>query len=275
MNKTILTSVGLVSAGVATGSVCTYFGVRGRLKKKYQDIADEEIASVKRTYALLRKEGEFSDPEKAVQAYRENVKGLEYASEQATGAAFEAEVEQDIQAVADRGKEVVRSIFDDDTERAIGEALQNDDVDRLDQILSIQESARREAEDPSSDEAEEETRFDELEARNPQKPFHISKDEYFDYSNEFDKLTITYYEGDDTLTDDKEQVIRNLEEVVGRDNLSKFGQDSEDKNITYVRNEKLRTDYEIILDTSSYTSVVLGIPDETPGPRIRRMRDDE
>lgn len=110
------------------------------------------------------------------------------------------------------------------------------------------------------------------EERNPDEPYVISVDEYMNDHEEYDKNTVTYFEADDVLVDEREQVIPDVEQTVGTDSLTKFGHMSNDNKVVYVRNERLEADFEILLDTRSYSETVLGIREEK---EIRRMRGED
>ncbi|MFI5344389.1 MAG: hypothetical protein ACHQUC_09240, partial [Chlamydiales bacterium] len=73
-----------------------------------------------------------------------------------------------------------------------------------------------------------------------------------------DKVTLTYYDGDDVLSDVNEKMLSSSEEMIG-DALLHFGEQSEDPDIVYVRNIKLGCEYEIIRIHNSYETVVLGV----------------
>lgn len=94
--------------------------------------------------------------------------------------------------------------------------------------------------------------------RNRKVPYVIREDEYFENDTGFDQKTLTYFKGDDTLCDDADQIIEDVEATVGKANLDTFGRISNDPNVTYVRNEKLRVEYEIVLDHQNYGEVVAG-----------------
>lgn len=90
------------------------------------------------------------------------------------------------------------------------------------------------------------------------KPHVISHDQFHvDEEPPYRKLTITYYEGDQVLVDDREVPIRNSADIGGKDFSSRFGQDSDDPNIVYIRNHRLETDFEIVKDERSYVEVIL------------------
>lgn len=104
-----------------------------------------------------------------------------------------------------------------------------------------------------------------------EEPFVISREDFDDTYAHFDKITITYYEQDDVLADSQDEVIPDIESVVGYEALCRFGDMSDDDNIVYVRNGRLGSDYEIILAQESYTESVLGIVHDKP--LIPRRRD--
>lgn len=90
---------------------------------------------------------------------------------------------------------------------------------------------------------------------NPDGPFVIQRDEYEDDEADFIQSTLTYYQGDNILADDHDVPIYNHHLVVGD---LKFGHGSDDPNIVYVRNGKLRAEYEIVLDRGHFSVEVLG-----------------
>lgn len=92
-----------------------------------------------------------------------------------------------------------------------------------------------------------------------EKPFVISREEFDEGYPHFDKITITYYAEDDVLADEQDEIITDIEAVVGYDSLSRFGDMSDDDCVVYVRNGRLGADYEIILTQESYSESVLGI----------------
>lgn len=117
-------------------------------------------------------------------------------------------------------------------------------------------------------------------------PYIISHDEYFGTEEEFEKVSIVYFEGDDTLADERNQVIQDVEYAVGQRHLEMYGprwEDvtrSEDPEIVYVRNTNLSTDFEIARDPAKYQVAILSmdpadLDDYVPRPRPQRMRDSD
>lgn len=90
----------------------------------------------------------------------------------------------------------------------------------------------------------------------------LTREEFFTNQHDFEERQLTYYDGDDVLCDNADQMITDVVQQIGTDCLSKFGYGSEDENTVYVQNEGLRTVYEIIRTDGKYSEVVLGLSDE-------------
>lgn len=63
---------------------------------------------------------------------------------------------------------------------------------------------------------------------------------------------------DRVVTDTDYEIVEDVDNLVGDESLDHFGEFEEDS--VYVRNERLKCDYEILLDTRKYTDVVGEIP---------------
>lgn len=94
-------------------------------------------------------------------------------------------------------------------------------------------------------------------------PYVISRQEFDEEMLSFDKVTLLYYDLDDTLTDEQDVLISDVCIVIGDDALSNFGNMSEDPRTVFIRNEKFGTDYEVIKVYQSYKESVLGIIEDT------------
>lgn len=83
-----------------------------------------------------------------------------------------------------------------------------------------------------------------------------------EYANDwrFEKCAITYYIGDETLADEDETMIDDVEYTVSWEALRILVE--EDLDAVYVRNEKLGIDYEITPNARKYSEEVLGLFDE-------------
>lgn len=97
-------------------------------------------------------------------------------------------------------------------------------------------------------------------------PYPISL-ETFEDDKIYPKSQLIFYSGDEVLVDKKGNVILNYETFLGKDLINMFGQLSEDKDLVYIRNEKLRADYHIIMVDESFNG-----EDEDEDPRMKRAK---
>lgn len=86
-------------------------------------------------------------------------------------------------------------------------------------------------------------------------PPYIIPPEEFDMEDDYDTMSLTYYT-DGVLADDDGNVIEDRENTVGEEFADHFGDYAEDPDTVFVRNERLRTDYEICMDYRPYSAVV-------------------
>ena len=70
---------------------------------------------------------------------------------------------------------------------------------------------------------------------------------------DYETISLTYY-ADDILTDSDDEVIDDVESVIGHFALSAFGEYEDDS--VYVRDDRLKIDYEILRDLRNYSDVV-------------------
>jgi multidrug efflux pump subunit AcrA (membrane-fusion protein) len=256
-----------VSVGsAAAGAGVTYFITKKRITAKAEARANEEIKSVKERYALLRKEGKYSDPATAIRAYEGREQELHEAVRVAELAAVYS-AESDVEEAKQTLQERIR------TAQEVEEAVLNDEAPS--EFVQPEKFA---------DEVEVRNIFDheqepEVEVKaKPDKtrPYLIPEEEYMedDEVSGYSKLTITYWEEDDTLCDEREAIIPDIEGTVGAINLHSFDESgSKAKDVIYVRNDRLKADYEIVRVKQSYSKVVLGLRDEDRfQPRMRRNR---
>lgn len=98
-------------------------------------------------------------------------------------------------------------------------------------------------------------------------PIHvISLEEYNENEPSFQQETLTWYAGDETLTDAREDIIEDHTNIIGQHALARFGDVSEDENVVHVRNTALMVDYEIVRSMGTYQQEVLG---EEPEDKTR------
>lgn len=84
-------------------------------------------------------------------------------------------------------------------------------------------------------------------------PYIIAPEDFGEFSD-YDKVSLSYY-ADGILADDNDGILEHVVETVGLDFFSHFGEYEEDS--VFVRNDELKTDYEILLDPRKYSDVVI------------------
>lgn len=86
-------------------------------------------------------------------------------------------------------------------------------------------------------------------------------------------IPLVFYMGDETLCDDREQLISNPEEVVGEASLVRLveGGPGAENGVIFIRNLKTMLNYEVVLDAGKYSETVLGIFEKN----LDKGEDDE
>lgn len=81
-------------------------------------------------------------------------------------------------------------------------------------------------------------------------PYVIAPEEYDE--NGYKTMSLTFW-SDGVVTDEANFPIDDIEETIGEDSLTHFGEYEDDS--VFVRNDRLRTDYEILMDTRRFVDV--------------------
>lgn len=187
MNRNVLYFVAFV-AGAAAGTLATWQFA----KKKYEQIAQEEIASVKETFAKR---------EKARRDISENKPEPE-------------------------PKLTIKDVFESkptlEEQRQAYKQLLND-------TNYISPEVKRQ----------------------PTMPYVISPEDFGEL-DDFERFTLTYYK-DGVLVDEVGDVIHDWLDLVSPDYFDHFGEFEDDA--VYVRNPKLKCDYEILYDERNYEDI--------------------
>lgn len=192
MNK--ITSFMMFIFGAAVGSVVTW----QYTKKKYEQIAQEEIASVKETFSKLEVKSKDNETEK-----NNNVRTI-------------VERAKDRPSVVEYAAKLRKQGY-----------TNYSDTDSL-----------------SEEEVDENMIID--------KPYVISPDEFGEFYD-YDTISLTYY-ADQVLADEDDELVEDIEETVGFESLNAFGEYEDDA--VFVRNDRLKCDYEILLDQRKYSDVI-------------------
>lgn len=97
------------------------------------------------------------------------------------------------------------------------------------------------------------TKKEEKEEEDVDKPYVISPEEFARIDeDDYEIVSLVYY-ADGVLTDELDNIIEDVESMVGEDSLTHFGEFEDDS--VFVKNDRLQTAYEILRDTSRYDDV--------------------
>lgn len=94
-----------------------------------------------------------------------------------------------------------------------------------------------------------------------EKPYVIKPEEFGEFG-EYETISLTYY-ADQILADDGDELVEDVESTVGFDSLGHFGEYEDDS--VFVRNDRLKCDYEILLDSRNYDDVRKAVPRQIGG----------
>lgn len=132
-----------------------------------------------------------------------------------------------------------------DKEKLTDEAYGEDD-DESDEVREYEDIVRGEGYSGADSKNNKEDKNMEVD-----KPYVISPQDFdeSDYTTE----TLDYYEGDGVLVDSYGDVVEDIDEKVGADFASHFGEYEEDT--VYIRNDAEEIDYEICRDLGKYSEV--------------------
>lgn len=84
------------------------------------------------------------------------------------------------------------------------------------------------------------------------KPYVIPPDQ-FGEDEEYTQVSLTYY-ADQVLADENDEIVEDVEGLIGFESLSHFGEYEDDS--VFVRDDKLKCDYEILADQREYSDVI-------------------
>lgn len=242
MNKYILI-VGTAVASAAAGGAGGYFLAKKRvtdtLNRLYNDQMEEEISRMRKHLAVIPKEK--INPEAFVQ--------------ETYGTSFATETES-LARIADG---LAQSLgytekLDEDVEHA--------DEDEEWIIVAAREQAL--LEDVQAPNVPE---FD--------APYVISRDVFAE--NEYDNTQVswTFFNKDNALVDEDGDEVDAVEDFVGNDNLGCFGTGgSMDKNVVFVRNNRLQMDFEIIRHRGAHSEEDDYRGPKRPQKKFRQDADD-
>lgn len=276
----------------AVGALTAHILTKRHLTAKYESLIEAEVQQAKAYFSQRNKTGAYSDPvvlaEKVLEGVEDEVDVEE--PEEKPERLYSDEEYKDYQRLStpyaspQGAKMRSKPAPDEDMEafekRLIAEAKQ--EVQGTLQRLGVADEDVDEEPDVDEEEIITMNVFTEQHAsghdrnkRDRDRPYIISHDEFYNGDEDYQQNTLTYFEGDDVLVDERDQPIRHLSKIVGESNLQ-FGKESNDPNIVYIRNHELEVDFEVCRSNGKYTEEVLGfVQHEDAPPKVRKFRMDD
>lgn len=276
MNPVAVKIVGASISSTLIGAVAGYFYAKKRLTKEFEGHLAEEIDAARSFFTAL---SDRESPAEAVARLHPEVHGEDEKTSKVMQDAVDALQSYQQPPVnvvkADAGQRVEEpQTKEEEVEQALGE---EHDVDHEPADETTERNIFIDGRPIVDSEWDPEAERD---ARRNGVPYVISEGEHSENEDNFDQIVLTYFALDDTLVDEDEKPIDDVDGMCGTENLKRFGQGSGDPNVVFVRNEQRAIDMEIIRSMGSYTKEVLGIDtddalEHSGMPRRRRKLTDE
>lgn len=251
MSKNVIVPILAFLAGAGASFLVT----KSLLEKKYAAIAEDEIASVKEAF------------ERAKQRNQEAVKVKKNEKTKTAKAEVKGQPKTDEKINPD--KILTRTSLDDDPyEQAKRDYHKISHAGRTKpEVTEKKDEEAAEDPDPDDEESEEDeddcvrddAGMSEEDMRNLTRvdrasPYIITDEEYADEFPHHDKVSLYYYRVDDVLTEENEEIIDDIDRIIGYQALSVL----DTQTNVWVRNEPLGIDYEIMALNTSFAEQVHG-----------------
>lgn len=256
----LLFSSGL-GIGLAVGRALTF----KKLDAEYDVRLAEETVRIDKFHKMMRKEPPYDDIRTAAKAYSERLDELD--------------------AHIVNPSDVYATITTDENilPRMVAEGLSIDgrDVEGFVTNLGYAAEEHEESEivqelDPAETATDELAKIMRISPRDSGDPYIVTVQEFFDECDDYDTHSVTYYEDDRMLVDDRGSIISDIEVNLGPDYNLAFGLGSGEPHVVYIRNPRRSNDYEVLREPGSYTEDVLGVaPADNRKTARRKMRDSD
>ena len=255
MNKSVIA----IFAAFAAGAAVSYFVTRKLLEEQYAQIAQEEIDSVKEIFGRTPVSDDMYDKKDEAP---HSVDDEEYADRQESRINPNASMTRSSLSLGAVKSEQAKQNY-----HLIGAQTNGDKVEPA---YEEDEDKDEESDYPQSEVYDGQER--DLTHIDRTQPYVISGEEYTDEFEHHDKISLYYYVLDDTLANEREEVMDDIDGTVGWEVFKVL----EMQNCAWVRNEPLGIDYEICAVRNSYAQAVHGIrQDENLSPRERYLRQQK
>lgn len=288
--KTFFIAAGAFIAGAAVSGAATYFFVKGsaddyidRECLDYKAYYDEKHEALKEKY--IRESSDYWKLRAAVEMFCDEQMMQDILAQAEITMARQEDLDREVDEGEEEEESHIENALDDGYSTLRYQRTQKD-VTQYNRVsatyrgrtvpekpplteFEMTEQDLAEREYPRDDEEDDPVKVVPITERTVRDPFVIDE-EMFAMDDFQEKVTVTYYEGDDTLCDEDESIMQ-IGDTIGWNAL----EDICDKDVIYVRNEKLGIDYEVCLDERSYAEYIMGIPLDQPPRRRRRVSEDD
>lgn len=270
MNTNIVKNVVILIGGLGIGTLATSL----ILKKKYEAIVSEEIKT-----AMIDLKGNYE--RKAFQEINDAIRNMQSKHPKGDSGIFE-EISAVISDIRIAQQNLCATREAPLTEREKMLAMSGDRYRRETRRYGSEEISSSLTDRRGTDRVDDkiyhecEEISDKVNFHPSDRPYVISLEEFSEEMDNFDKLTIYYYTGDDTLVDEGETVISDIDMAIGQDNIT--GCLNEGLEVLYVRNERMAIDYEVVCLFKSFEDIALPVEKKIRKKRtstVRRSEEDE
>ena len=94
-----------------------------------------------------------------------------------------------------------------------------------------------------------------------ERPYIITPDEFSELYD-YETISLIHF-ADGVLTDDQYELVEDVDDVVGDDYAEHFGENEGDEDSVYVRNDRLKADFEIMRDLRTRSEAINPSPHPT------------
>ena len=244
--STKLCNVLMFAAGIAIGSVVTWKMV----KTKYEQIAQEEINSVKEHFNKKNREAD-----QKMMDVMKDFKNTLIEHKDDKPEEFRTGLNNTKPDLAEYAKLVAKKGY---TNYANPEVLCYEEPKELEDYEDFDDFDDNDEEEEDNYESRNIRELDKIEKAilkergetvEESEPVDISADEYGEI-DDYDLVSLNYY-SDGVLTDDWDNEIGDAKSLVGSSFMNNF----DDNGIAYVRNDENETYYEIVRDDNPFSSI--------------------
>lgn len=268
-------AVAASAVSLAVGAAGSYILTKKHVSAQYEAVLDEEIQKAKEYYTEHPPVDVEDSPDEVVEEVETVVAEIEvgeltkdqnklkenFVSYDKIARNYASDtISKPATKVAPRDGESMESFEQrliDEAKNVVQDILADTDPDNI-QEVSIEEEVEIVSKNIFDNHGPSDEYDLDLSNQGTDRPYIISNEMFEDSELQYNQTTLTYYEGDGVLVDDRDQPLT-IKPTLGEGTL-KFGNASGDVNLVYIRNEKLEVDFEVCRAMGTYAEEVLGVP---------------